>query len=314
MNKRLPTIRHIIAGAGVALFWVCAFTWLPPTCLFLALLAVMLVCAHEYGTLLKRSGMEVSRKFLMIAGTAWLFVCFAFPHGLEYAINDTHIPKSARTWGDFPVFMLLVELVVVLLFVRVLFDPRVKNPFIMLGTTALGFFYIPFMMGFFVKIAQWGAKGPFELTRDGIVLAAFVALVTKAGDVGSYVSGMRINGHKMFPRVSSKRSWEGLLGGLVLSAAAGAGFVTLARTMLPADSALRTLRGFGIGEVVVVSVALCAVGVLGDLVESQLKRTTHTKDSSAIFPGFGGVLDVFDSLTFTPAAFFYYLMIVNYHV
>jgi len=316
--------KRIITGICVSLFWLTLLLWAPTWCLFPVLLAATLVCVHEYCAMLKRAGMEVSQKFLMAAGSVWLGVCYMWPNGLrsfypgwmfkgmEDPLGD--YPAFFRSfihklcWNDgFPMLLAVLALGLFILFARVLFDSKIKKPFEMLGTTTLAFFYIPFMLGFFVRLAQFDTWRPFELTREGIFLAFFVALITKAGDSGAYAAGMVLGKHKMFPRISPKKSWEGLIGGFALSAGVGMGFVWLAQNVFPATH-FATLRQFLPHETFFVSVVLCGIGVIGDLIESQLKRATNTKDSSSILPGMGGLLDNFDSLLFTPAAFYFYLL------
>ncbi len=291
---------RIITGICVAFFWFFLLLWAPGWCLFPVLLIVMAKCQHEFYRMMERAQIEVSRKFGIIAGALWLTACYALPRGVVLS----------RAHADFPVFTALLTLGLFLLFVRVLLDPKVQRPLQMLGTTALGFLYIPFMFGFFINLAQWGAFEPFQIvsTREGIMLAAYVALVTKAGDIGAYATGMAIGKHKMFPRISPKKSWEGLAGGLALSMIISVAFVWLAENVFSPAERFATLRNFSLVEAAIVGLVLCAIGVLGDLVESQLKRATETKDSGAIFPGMGGLLDVFDSLTFTPAALYFYLL------
>jgi phosphatidate cytidylyltransferase len=280
--------KRIITGICVSVFWLTLLLWAPTWCLFPVLLVAMLACCHEYCAMLKRAGMEVSQKFLMITGVLWLTACFG------------------KTYMLFAIFLVpgLFSL-----FLRVLFDPKIKKPFEMLGTTTLGFFYIPFMLGFFILLAQWGTSDwtAFVIGREGIFLALFVALVTKAGDSGALAAGLKFGKHKMFPRISPKKTWEGLAGGLALSGVLGVGFVWLAQNVFP-EQHFATLRQFSLLEAAIVSVVLSGIGVIGDLIESQLKRATNTKDSSGILPGMGGLLDNFDSLLFTPAAFYFYLL------
>ena len=312
--------KRIITGVCVALFWIALLAWAPTWCMFPVLLAATLACVWEYCGMLKRAGMEASRKFLMVAGVAWLAWCYAFPiytaselswyqHYLNQNDPDAFFDFAIAGLVSQGTLMLLVAGLFAL-FLRVLFAPKIKRPLEMLGTTLLGFFYAPFMLGFFIRLAQWGAKDGFEISREGIFLAAFLALVVKAGDTGAYAAGMAFGRHKMFPRISPKKSWEGLIGGLALSAVASVGFVWFAQNVFPAGH-FSTLRQFSLLEAAVAGVFLCGVGVLGDLVESQLKRATDIKDSGGMFPGMGGLLDMFDSLIFAAPAFYFYLLLFH---
>ena len=109
--------------------------------------------------------------------------------------------------------------------------------------------------------------------------------------------------HKMLPRVSPKKTWEGLAGGLAASTLASVAMVELARCY-GLGGPLATL-GYWHGAVM--GLVLGCVGVLGDLVESMFKRAANIKDSAGLLPGMGGILDMFDSLTFAPAALYFYL-------
>lgn len=124
-------------------------------------------------------------------------------------------------------------------------------------------------------------------------------------DTGAYLSGSLIGKHKLFPRVSPGKSWEGSIGGaiVVLLVAALIAWVDhnlLLQTLGVQETGLSTAEWLGLGVVVVV------FGTLGDLVESLFKRTLKVKDSGNILPGHGGMLDRFDSsLMAIPAAVVY---------
>lgn len=130
-------------------------------------------------------------------------------------------------------------------------------------------------------------------------LAIFVFLWTN--DTGAYLSGSLFGRHKLFPRVSPGKSWEGSIGGgiLVIAVAAFVGY--LENTLQGASPSPMSLPAWmGLGLVVVL------FGTWGDLVESLLKRTLGIKDSGNILPGHGGMLDRFDSsLMALPAAVVY---------
>mgnify|MGYP004572634403 FL=1 len=124
-------------------------------------------------------------------------------------------------------------------------------------------------------------------------------------DTGAYLSGSLIGKHKLFPRVSPGKSWEGSIGGaivvlLVATLIAWVDHNLLLQTLGVQETGLSTVEWLGLGAVVVV------FGTLGDLVESLFKRTLKVKDSGNILPGHGGMLDRFDSsLMAIPAAVVY---------
>lgn len=142
----------------------------------------------------------------------------------------------------------------------------------------------------------------FNTTPDGYIhfnnivpLCVFVFLWVN--DTGAYCCGSLLGRHKLFPRISPAKSWEGSIGGGVFVAAAAVAVYYIIGTDEPI---LSLAEWIGLGLVVVV------FGTWGDLVESLLKRTLGVKDSGSILPGHGGMLDRFDSsLMAMPAAVIY---------
>ena len=129
------------------------------------------------------------------------------------------------------------------------------------------------------------------------MLCFLIAVI--ACDTGAFALGVLFGRHRMAPRVSPGKSWEGLVGGLVVALVAGAVSV---RLMLDAPVWVGALMGVVVG----------AVGALGDLVESAIKRDAGIKDMSHVVPGHGGAMDRLDSIVLAaPAAWFVlYLLVV----
>jgi phosphatidate cytidylyltransferase len=139
-----------------------------------------------------------------------------------------------------------------------------------------------------------GLLGAFVLgirIDEGPWAVLMFIFVVKSSDIGAYTFGKLFGKHKLSPRVSPKKTWEGLIG-----AAAVAATVSIAFALV-----------FGIMQVWVAPVfgaCMAVIGQLSDLAESMLKRDAQQKDSSNRVPGFGGILDVIDSLLFAaPAAY-----------
>lgn len=122
----------------------------------------------------------------------------------------------------------------------------------------------------------------------------FVLAIVWAADIGAFYSGRLFGKHKLAPRVSPGKTVEGLLGGLVASWIAAMVFQRY------------WMKDFEWIEILVLATALNLAGVLGDLVESAMKRGAGVKDSSALIPGHGGVLDRIDSLLFAIPVMYYY--------
>lgn len=123
-------------------------------------------------------------------------------------------------------------------------------------------------------------------------------LLVWANDVGAYLVGISIGKHRLFERLSPKKSWEGFFGGLVCAV----GVAVL----------LAHLQGFNLGLWAGLGFVIAVLGVLGDLVESMFKRSVGVKDSGAIMPGHGGFLDRFDALLLSaPFALLYFILFTN---
>ena len=145
--------------------------------------------------------------------------------------------------------------------------------------------YIPFLM----RVPQWDAPqaGPM-----GLVFLLLVA--TEANDVLQYVTGKLFGRHKITPKVSPNKTWEGFIGGWVLTA----GLILLIGPIFS------PLKGPGLW---IIAVTLPLAGFAGDVTFSAIKRDIGVKDTSHYIPGHGGVLDRIDSLTFTSPLYFHLL-------
>ena len=137
---------------------------------------------------------------------------------------------------------------------------------------------------------------PFIVSSDsGRELLAYGMLVIFAADSGAYFVGRSIGKRRMAPKVSPGKTWEGFTGGLAAA--------VVASLLL---SILLDL-GFSITEIVVIGLAIAALGVVGDLAESWIKRLADVKDSGGIIPGHGGILDRLDALV--PIFVFIYFIV-----
>ena len=197
------------------------------------------------------------------------------------------------------------------LFFRVLLDKRIEKPMETASFTVVAFLYIPVMLSFFINLVNTFSSG--GSTAPGIFVAFALALITKMSDTGGYFVGSAIGKHKMCPRLSPGKSWEGTAGGYAFSLITAGIIVTLAHIM--SDSALlsgvRQMTG-SVGAMVwffFSIIVLVTVGICGDLLESLFKRQCGVKDSSALFPAMGGFFDTFDSVIFIPATMLFLLQV-----
>ena len=172
-----------------------------------------------------------------------------------------------------------------------------ENPINSWAYTMLGQMYIalPFSM---INVLAFQQVDGGQTTFDFLLpLSIFIFLWTN--DTGAYLCGTLFGKHKLFPRISPKKSWEGSIGGGILVLVV-AGVIGYFANINATPHMLSTPAWVGLGLVVVV------FGTWGDLIESLLKRTLGVKDSGNILPGHGGMLDRFDSsLLSIPAAVVY---------
>jgi phosphatidate cytidylyltransferase len=151
--------------------------------------------------------------------------------------------------------------------------------------------YLGLLPSFFAQL-RW-LHGPSE--PGGTAALALAVFVPKCCDIGAYFTGRFLGRHRMTPVLSPKKTWEGAAGGLAAAALTAIGIDRLGPTaVLGGDLPVEV--GFGL--------AVGVAGMLGDLAESLIKRDCRQKDASQVVPGFGGVLDVVDSVLFAaPVAY-----------
>lgn len=133
----------------------------------------------------------------------------------------------------------------------------------------------------------------------------FVLVVTWAGDTGAYFAGRFLGKAKLYPAVSPGKTWAGAFGGLAGSTAAAVGI----KLGLLTGSAMALLPWFGWVDVFLLVLPGAALGQMGDLVESMIKRSTGVKDSGSILPGHGGILDRVDAVLLVAPYVYLYLLI-----
>ena len=166
-----------------------------------------------------------------------------------------------------------------------------------MATTLLGLMYVPWLLNFIQKIEFF--RFPVGASADtGTFYVLYFILVTKFSDVGAYCTGSLIGKHKMIPRISPGKTWEGFGGAIA---------VATGTSVLFASCAGDRLHGMTIVHAVILGIILSTTAVVGDLIESIFKREAGVKDSGRFFPGIGGVLDLLDSLLFNAPIMYLYL-------
>ncbi len=133
----------------------------------------------------------------------------------------------------------------------------------------------------------------------GAGLILFLVFLTQFNDVGQYIWGKMLGRHKVVPKVSPNKTWEGLIGGVATTTVLAA---LLASWLTPLDLKEAIFAGLLIG----------LSGFVGDVTISALKRDVGAKDSGSLLPGHGGILDRIDSLTYTAPLFFHFVYYLHY--
>jgi phosphatidate cytidylyltransferase len=247
--------------------------------------AIMLIAVNEFLniTVLPAKGRSISvAKVFTMAAAAMLFANM----------------MCVTAYGMDPLYLLFAVLPIIGIFISNMYvkqynvhtretvegeERRIPNGYEMFPfyITSLVYIALPFSL---MPLVLYDKTGIY----DGNLLLSMLILLW-CTDVGAYLLGStlgQMNNHRLFLSISPKKSWEGFFGGLIL-AVAGA-------------IALRAigLLDLSMIDAIVVGVIICVFGVVGDLVESQLKRNFGVKDSGSIMPGHGGMLDRFDSMSF----------------
>ena len=246
------------------LIYVIRLGGLPVTALFLVLVVL--------GFLeLKRLAAAGGVRLLTVSGLVGAAVVATMPYWWWSIVQ----PRMTGT-GVFPHAMTTVLAVLWLIFAEQMIRFGAQDALRRVAATVLAVAYLG-LGGAAVLWLRVDDRGSVQL------LVLFLAAV-KCTDIGAYLVGSAIGRHKMIPWLSPGKSWEGLVGGL----AAGAGAAMLAAKLL-------NLHGLSPAEAACFGAIVGAAGQFADLCESLLKRSVNAKDSGALVPQFGGVLDIVDS-------------------
>jgi phosphatidate cytidylyltransferase len=195
----------------------------------------------------------------------------------------------ANGWLTSKCLLLLLPLVSII-FIAELYRFK-KSPFENIAMTLVGVLYIAMPFGLLNFFYLSGHNYAFIL-----LLGYFVILWIN--DTFAYLFGTAFGKHRLFERISPKKSWEGSIGGALISIIA-AWLIASFTNSLP------------LIHWIVIAIIIVICGTLGDLVESMLKRSLNCKDSGTLLPGHGGILDRFDAVLISAPIIFVYIQLVN---
>lgn len=148
----------------------------------------------------------------------------------------------------------------------------------------IGIYCLSHVPALMILDVHGAGKGQWELV-------AYLAIVVQMSDVLQYTWGKLLGRHKVAPRVSPSKTWEGLIGGIASATALGAG--------------LAFMTPFNLWQAALMSLAVCVMGFFGGLVMSAIKRDAGVKDYGQLIEGHGGIMDRIDSLAFAAPVFFH---------
>lgn len=231
-------------------------------------------CLFEFYKLVREGGMAASRETGITNG-ALLFLVIA-----------------ANFYSPTGRFIYLLPVTFSAIFIQELYK-KTPAPFTNIAFTFLGIIFavVPFM--FFHAMAFMNVAQVFNFH---IPLAFLIILWSN--DTGAYLVGSKMGKNKLFERHSPKKTYEGLIGGIIISAIAA---LILAHFYTELSWQ----------QWVIVSILISCFGTLGDLVESMFKRSINVKDSGGILPGHGGLLDRFDGLLMAAPIVYAYLYFIS---
>ncbi len=231
----------------------------------IALLAVLTLA--EFNALVRRIGPAPFSKLGLALGAAIVLA----PRYLEPWVTPAE----------------LVGLGVILFSLRILGERGPKDRAETLAWSIVGLVYVPFMLHFLARIALIGLPRP----HSGLCLVFWLVAVAKFCDTGALLTGLAVGRHRMAPEISPKKTWEGVVGGVLAAVLVGVGIAWALRAHLPVR--------FTPLIAAATAVPVAGLAIVSDLVESVLKRRADSKDTGHAIPGIGGLFDLSDSLILT---------------
>ena len=286
LNKR------IVSGLCLGAAFLLAANWAPSLTVCALLCAIATIAVLEFYKLLDAMVipnfriMGVVASILLVAGT-WL----------------SFTMQTAALAGEHELIILFVTIIAIL--IRQFPQKNNPQPLATMACTLFGILYVPFLFNYFTKLAfAWDCPSWLDpISPTGRWLVFYLIAVVKSTDIGAFVIGSWLGRHKLIPRISPGKTWEGFIGGVAFGLLVSLGVYFLA------GGHFGVIR-LSIYDALILGVLLPVLGTVGDLTESMLKRAANSKDAGRLLPGMGGALDVLDSLLFGAPALYMYIKIM----
>jgi phosphatidate cytidylyltransferase len=287
---------------GLLLTVLCLDEYLAPWFPFwfvLALLAMASSSLELVGlmqqTNIRPSGSTVLGGAVALVLANWAPHIFALSYPLSHEQSQLYDPMAPVSDLSWPL-LTFVGVVMLTFVVQSLQFQRPGTTVATIGGTVLALAYVGLLGTFIIQI-RW-----FDGKYHGLVPLVYMISTAKGADTGAYSIGRLAGRHKLWPQISPNKTIEGSIGGLVAGVVAALIVEAIFHYLFRIPTlGWNAAAGFGL--------VVGSVAQLGDLMESMIKRDCERKDASDAVPGFGGVLDVLDSLLFAgPVAYAYWLL------
>lgn len=280
LSKNL--VQRTVFGALLVAFIVTCVLWCPQS--FFALVAIVMA-----GSMIEFNHLTSKGEKHLIFDGALFCAVLLFVAVKNFVLTDSNVINQVS-----PMFLFAFYGLAVMLFAIAQLFHKGGNPIDRLAYFALSQLWIALPCCLLYYLEFFNGFTPY------ITLACFLAIWSN--DTFAYCAGSLLGKHKMFERISPKKTWEGFVGGAVGAMAVIGIFSHFV------DSTLPLWVWLGLAVVVVI------FGTFGDLLESMLKRTLGVKDSGNVIPGHGGMLDRFDSMLLAVPAACIYLYLVSFFI
>ena len=271
-----PIITRTISGA-VYIILMMGSVLVGPIAFGTVLFVFLILCLTEFKKMFEKTDNPIEAANFILSGILIYLIVILF---------------LLDVWGMS--YLLLIILVIFKLIIGELFKEH-KNPITIIGVEFFGLLYIvlPLALLNFFYYPELNFGGPANHLLIGFLIVIW------GNDTFAYLSGMMFGKHKLFERISPKKTWEGTIGGGIFS-------IIAAIVLSLFFNDLNAFEWIGYALTIVI------FGTFGDLFESLIKRSLGVKDSGNIMPGHGGILDRFDSILMAaPFAYIYIVFVLN---
>ncbi len=265
-------ISGILMAGGIAAILIYGPWWVLALVVGLALV----LCAHEYQRMARPDAPGVERGAFIVA-------CAAV----------AAYPVIAKWWPTYTHSMSFLVAFYILTITRLARPDPIESSLRRLGLDLAGLMYIGVTFPFVIILRGESPEGGFVLLM--------VMVVAFSSDTGGYFAGRFLGKHKLYPKISPKKTIEGAIGGIVMAI----GGMFAARAYFPGLDGLTPI------DCILMGAFGACFTIIGDLVESMMKRAFGVKDSGALIPGHGGILDRIDGLLFCGPFLWLYLEVMQ---